>query len=153
MTKPSISITKNKKAYFDYDVLDSLEAGIVLTGAEIKAVRENKINLKGGFVSVTNREMFLEQVHIGKYSYATDQNYEPKRKRKLLAKKKEIDKLSLQSNQKGITIIPLEVLIKHNLAKVTIGLCRGKKKYDKRDALKQKAQNMEILRSVKRFSR
>lgn len=146
-------ITQNKKALFHYEILEKKEAGIILSGAEVKAVRTNLINLKGGYVSIKNGETFLENVHINKYAFASNPDYDPKKQRKLLLNKKEIEKFALQLNQKGITIIPLEVIIKNNRIKIVIGLCRGKKGHDKREVLKKKAQELEIKKSLKRFSR
>ncbi|MBI2463649.1 SsrA-binding protein SmpB [Candidatus Peregrinibacteria bacterium] len=146
-------ITQNKKALFHYEILEKAEAGIILSGAEVKAIRTNLVNLKGGYISIQNGETFLENVHIGKYAFASDADYDPKKRRKLLLNKREIEKFALQLNQKGITIIPLEVIIKNNRIKIIIGLCRGKKGHDKRDVLKKKAEELEIKKSLKRFSR
>ncbi|MBI5754974.1 SsrA-binding protein SmpB [Candidatus Peregrinibacteria bacterium] len=146
-------IAKNKKAYFNFEILEKMEAGIVLTGAEIKAVRGNRINLKGSYVAILRGEAWVENIHIAKYPYATLTDYEPKRKRKLLLRKKEIQKLALQSEIKGVTIVPLEVILKNNFAKIVIGLVRGKKKYDKREVIKKRQEEREIQKSIKKYSR
>lgn len=153
MKRSPQTIAENKKALFNYEILERKEAGLVLKGHEAKAARIGNINLKGGYVSISNGEAFLENVHIGKYPYASQTIDDPKRRRKLLLHKKEIQKLSLQSSQKGITIIPLEARMKNGRIKITLGIARSRKKYDKREILKKKSQEMEIKHAIKRFTR
>lgn len=145
------SIARNKKAYADFEILERLEAGIMLTGNEIKSIRQGKINLKGSYIDIRNEEAFTEGMHISSYQYGRDPQYEPTRKRKLLLHKKEINKLIGSFNAKGYTIIPLEVYLKRGIAKVLIGLCKGKKKYDRRQELRKKTQEMEIKHALKRY--
>lgn len=145
------SLSKNKKAYFDYEVLETFEAGIELLGSEVKSIKKGQANLKGSFVSFKNNELFTENLHVSKYKYST-QELNPLRKRRLLLKSKEIDKIIAELNSKGIAVIPLELYTKRALIKIKIGICRGKKKYDKREDLKKKAQQKEIKQALKRFT-
>lgn len=149
----SALLAQNRKARADYEVLEKIEAGIVLNGSEVKSVRAGHINLKGSFVEITNQlEAFTRNVHISPYKYDQHQDsYNPTRRRKLLLNKKEIISLQTQLNTEGTTIIPLDVHLSHNKIKVTIGVCRGKKKYDRRQELKKRAQDIEIKRSLKKY--
>ncbi len=142
---------RNKKAYHDYEVLETFEAGIVLTGGEVKAIRASLANLKGAFVDVFNGEAFMNEAHISHYKFDSDKNYNPARKRKLILHKKEIAKISASINEKGITAIPLELYKKGGLIKLKIGICRGKKLYDKRETLKKRSQEMEIKKQLKKY--
>lgn len=137
----------NKKAYFDYNVEETFEAGIALFGSEVKAIRSGNINLKGNFVRVKNGEIAVEKMHIGPYKY-TAENHEPLRSRKLLLNKKEILRIAQALDQKGVTGIVLEVYPSHGLIKAKIGLCKHKKKYDKRESLKKKATQRDIERAL-----
>ncbi|MBI4975576.1 SsrA-binding protein SmpB [Candidatus Peregrinibacteria bacterium] len=143
------SHAKNKKAYHDYEILEDYEAGIKLLGSEVKAIKFNNANLKGSFVEIENGEAFINGMHVSKYKFSNDKNLEPARKRKLLLKKKEIDKISAAINQKGVTAVPLELYSKKGLIKVKVGICRGKKLHDKREVLKKRSQEMEIKRAIK----
>ena len=125
-------IVKNKKAYHDYEVLDKFEAGIELLGYEVKSIREGDINLKGSFVDIHGGEAWTNNIHISKYKFANIKDYDPVRKRKLLLRKGEIEKIAISLNTKGVTAIPLEIYKKGGLLKVLVGICRGKKKYEKR---------------------
>jgi len=142
-------ISKNKKAFHDYEILDKIEAGIVLTGPEVKSLRDKRVNLKGSFVSTWNGQAFVEGMHISPYKFAPDTRYDPHNKRKLLLHKKEILKLEATLNEKGSTAVPLEIYFKGSIIKLLIGICRGKKQYDKREELKKKAQNLDIARELK----
>lgn len=144
-------IAQNKKARHDYIVLQTFEAGLVLTGTEIKSIRNGRINLKDGFVRLTKGEAFLFNVHISPYDQGNLFNHDPLRSRKLLLHRKQIDKLYGESKNKGITIIPLKVYIKDGYAKVLIGLAKGKKEYDKRETLKRKDQERQIQRALKDY--
>ncbi len=145
------SLTKNKKAFADYEILDTFEAGIQLAGPEVKSIRARNINLKGGFIDIDNRgEVWANEIHISPYKFARDQKLAPTRKRKLLLRQKEIDKILKALNEKGITCVPLEVYLKGGLIKMKIGLVRGKKKYDRRAELKKKSQNLEVARALKK---
>lgn len=144
---------KNKKAFHDYEILESYEAGLVLNGDEVKSIKAGQTNLKGAFADLANNELFLNQMHVSRYKQSSRSAHDPTRKRKLLLHQKEIDKISGAISQKGVTAIPLELYAKGGLIKVKIGLCRGKKLHDKRDTLRKKAQEMEIKNQLKRFQR
>jgi len=129
---------KNKKAYFDYTILNELEAGIVLTGTEIKSIRKGSIDLKDTFVTIKNKEAFILNMYIAKYDEGNIFNHEERRTRKLLLHKSEITKLKEKIKIEGLTIIPLKLYFKKNKVKILIGIGKGKKLYDKRAALKEK---------------
>lgn len=144
-------MSKNKKAYHDYEILEKFEAGIKLNGPEVKSVRAGNVNLKGGFVDVDSKgETWVNEIHISPYRFAHLQNLDPTRKRKLLLKKREIEKIEVSINQKGVTCVPLELILRGGLIKLTAGLVRGKKKYDKRADLKKRAQDLEVARALKK---
>ena len=130
-------LAQNRKASHDYIILDTIEAGMVLTGTEIKSVRKAKINLKDGYASIRNGEVFLQNVHISPFEQGNIFNHDPLRTRKLLLHKKQIKYLIEETKTTGVTLVPLRVYLKNGVAKVLIGLAKGKKSYDKRDALKQ----------------
>ena len=142
-------ITKNKKAFFDYNIFDKFDAGIVLTGTEIKSVRQNKINLKDSFVRVDNGEVFLYNCNISPFEHGNRYNHEPERIRKLLLTKKEIIKITSKVNRDGYTVVPLEVYIQKGFAKVQIALAKGKKLYDKREDIAKKTQKRDMERLMK----
>lgn len=142
-------IAQNRKARHDYTVIDTIEAGMVLQGTEIKAIRNGRMNLKDGFARVRNGEVFLHNVHISPYEQGNLFNHEPLRTRKLLMKKKQIERLIGETKNAGITLVPLKVYIKNGYAKVLIGVCKGKKSYDKREDLKRRDINREIERTLK----
>ncbi|OJG28466.1 SsrA-binding protein [Enterococcus caccae] len=142
-------IAQNRKARHDYTVVDTMEAGIVLQGTEIKSIRNGRINLKDGFARIRNGEAYLLNVHISPYEQGNIFNHDPLRTRKLLLHKKQIAKLIAETKNTGITIIPLKVYIRNGYAKVLIGLAKGKKQYDKREDLKRKEINREIDRTLK----
>lgn len=150
-TAKAKSVTKNKKAFHDYEILEKYEAGLVLLGDEVKSVRAGLLNLKGSFVDTEKEEAFLNNVHISKYKNSARTDLDPVRKRKLLLHKKEILKILAALNQKGVTAVPLEVYLKGSLIKITLGICRGKKLYDKRETIKKREQNMEIKRELKKL--
>lgn len=142
-------ISKNKKAYFDYFIEETYEAGIVLQGTEIKSIRKGKIQLKESFARIINGEVFLWNAHIAPYEQGNRFNHEPLRTRKLLLKRKEIDKLIGKIKTTGYTLVPTKVYMKNGFAKVEIALAKGKKNYDKRETLKQKDAKREIERNLK----
>ena len=144
-------LAQNKKARHDYQILETLEAGLVLTGTEIKSVRERRINLKDGFAQIHNGEAWLMNVHISEYTQGNRFNHDPLRARKLLLHKKEIQKLTGQTSEKGITIVPLKVYLKHGFAKVLLGIAKGKHNYDKRETIKKRDQEREIRRTLKNY--
>ena len=138
---------RNKKARFDFHILEEYEAGIVLTWPEVKSIRNNRVNLKGSFVVVTQHlEAHATGIHISEYSSAQNHAYEPKRDRKLLLHKKQILALSQKMYWSSMTLVPLEIYAHHGLIKLSIGLAQGKKKYDKREVLKKRdlARDTEI---------
>lgn len=142
-------IAQNKKARHDFHIEETYEAGIVLTGTEIKSVRNRKVNLKDSFARVTGGEIWLSNMHISPYEQGNRYNHDPVRARKLLMHRKEIDKLVGITKEKGYTLVPLKVYIKNGVAKVLLGLGRGKKKYDKREDLKRKDAKREVERAFK----
>lgn len=146
-------IAQNKKARHDYSVLDTMEAGIVLQGTEIKSIRNGRINLKDGFARVRNGEAFLYNVHISPYDQGNLFNHDPTRTRKLLLHKKQIAKLTSETKTTGVTLVPLKVYIKNGFAKVLIGIAKGKKTYDKREDLKRKEVDRQIDRTLKSRNR
>ncbi|ATO44340.1 SsrA-binding protein SmpB [Loigolactobacillus coryniformis] len=142
-------LAQNKKARHDYIILETYEAGIVLTGTEIKSVRNGRINLKDGFARVRNGEVWLENVHISPYEQGNQFNVDPLRNRKLLLRKKEIGKLLGATQGSGITLVPLRVYLKHGFAKLLLGVAKGKHTYDKRETLKRRDQDRELQRVMK----
>lgn len=147
--KPDNLLAQNKKAYHDYNILETYEAGVALTGTEIKSVRAGKTTLRDGYARVRNGEAWLENVHITPYAEGNQFNVDPMRNRKLLLHKKEIRKLEVILTEKGLTIVPLRMYLKHGYAKVLIGVAQGKKNYDKRESLKRKDQERDIQRAMK----
>lgn len=129
---------KNKKAYFDYFVEESLEAGIVLVGTEIKSIRQGSIDLKDSFINIKQNEAYIINMYIAKYEEGNIFNHEERRTRKLLLHKKEIAKLKEKVKIDGLTLIPLKLYFKKNKVKILVGICRGKKLYDKRASIKEK---------------
>lgn len=142
-------LAQNRKARHDYTILETVEAGLVLQGTEIKSIRQGKINLKDGFVSIRQGEAFLKNVHISPYEQGNIFNHDPLRNRKLLLHKKEIEKLEREVKQNRLTIIPLKVYIVRGRAKVLIGLAEGKNRYDKRHSLKEQQMKRDIDRALK----
>lgn len=142
-------ITTNRKAFHDFSIFDKYEAGIVLTGTEIKSIRKGAINLKDSFCKIEDNEIFLYKCHISPYDQGNRYNHEAERTRKLLLTKKEILKMQNKVKQDGYTIVPLEVYIQRGFAKIEIGLAKGKKLHDKRDAIAKKAQQREMDRASK----
>ena len=144
-------VAKNKKAFHDYHIDQTLEAGIVLSGPEVKSLRAGKANLRDGYAQLKNGEVFLYNVHISPYAWTTHLAQDPLRVRKLLLHRQEIRKLIGKLHEKGIALIPLKIyFIANGKAKVELALARGKKLYDKRAALKEKESNREMARSLRR---
>ena len=142
-------ISTNKKAFHEYHIFDKFNAGMVLTGTEIKSVRKGAVNLKDSFVRVEDMEVFLYNCHISLYEQRTRYNHEEKRTRKLLLNKKEIEKLVGKIKKDGYSIVPLEMYLENGWAKIEIALAKGKKLYDKRDDIAKKTQARDIARIVK----
>ena len=142
-------ITVNRQAYHDYFVERTIEAGIALMGTEIKSIRGGKVNLRGAYALARNGELWLENAHIAVYDHGNRYNHEPLRNRKLLLHKREIDQLLTKVATKGLTLIPLKLYLKGGRAKIELGLCRGKKLYDKRDAIAERDAKREIERAIR----
>ena len=141
-------VASNKKARHDYHIDDTYEAGIVLMGTEVKALRAGRASLVDGFASIDGGEIWLEGVHIPEYAQGTWTNHAPRRKRKLLLHRAQIDKLASEAKEKGFTIVPLQLYFLGGKAKVEIGLARGKREYDKRQALRERQDRRETERAV-----
>ena len=142
-------ICQNRKAYHDYHIEDTVEAGISLLGTEVKSLREGKANLKDSYVLVKGGELFLLNCHISPYSHGNIMNHEPLRTRKLLLHKKQISSLIGTANTKGYTMIPLKLYFKGSFVKVEIGLAKGKRLYEKREAIKEREAKREIEKTMK----
>jgi len=148
--KAERDVAVNRRAYHDYFIDEKHEAGVMLTGTEIKSVRNGRANLRDGFVRIEGGESWLENVHISPYTQGNVMNQEPVRPRKLLLHRKEISSLIGKVKQKGYTLIPLRMYIARNRAKVEVGLARGKRQYDKREAIAEREAKREIARAVRR---
>ncbi|CAM5458324.1 SsrA-binding protein [Streptomyces avidinii] len=149
-------IAQNKKARHDYTIIDTYECGLVLTGTEVKSLRQGRASLVDGFVSVESGEAWLYNVHVPEYSQGTWTNHSARRKRKLLMHREEIDKLDSKTGETGNTIVPLSLYFKDGRAKIEIALAKGKKEYDKRQAMREKQDTREtnrVISAVKRKER
>ncbi|RGO14734.1 SsrA-binding protein SmpB [Coprobacillus cateniformis] len=142
-------VAQNKKAYHDYFILDTYEAGIELQGTEIKSIRKGSVNLKDSFIRIRNDEAFIDNMHIAPYEQGNRFNHEPLRQRKLLLHKKEIRKLQKELKENGLTIVPTKLYFNTSKLKVEIALARGKKLYDKRQDLKEKDSKRDIEKALK----
>jgi SsrA-binding protein len=136
----------NKKAYYNYQVLEDFTAGLMLTGSEVKSLRENNMNFGDSFIFFKDGELYVKNMSISKYKESSYQNHEELRDRKLLLNKKEIDKISKMSDNKGVAIVPLEIMTIRGRFKLKIGVCRGKKEYDKRNSIKERDIEREMRR-------
>jgi SsrA-binding protein len=141
-------ILTNRRARYEYHVLENIEVGIVLKGTEVKSVRAGQINVQDSYASVEHEELFLYNMHISPFDKGNIHNHEPMRKRKLLARKKEIRKLAQKVNEKGLTLIPLQVYFSGRHVKIDLGVCKGKKTYDKRQSLKARDIKREMDRQL-----
>ena len=148
--KTEKDLAVNRRAYHDYFIDEKYEAGVMLTGTEVKSVRNGRANLRDGFVRIDNGEAWLENVHISPYAEGNLMNHEPMRSRKLLLHRKEIASLIGKVKQNGYTLIPLRVYITRNRAKVEVGLARGKRQFDKREAIAERDAKREIARAMRR---
>jgi len=144
----SRQIAVNRKARYDYFVIERYEAGIELHGTEVKSIRDGHISLAGGFARVEEGEVVLRHVNISLYEFGNRFNHDPDRPRRLLFHKKEIHRLQAQTEQKGHTLVPLRVYLKRGLVKVEIGLCKGKRQSDKRETLRRKTADLEAARAM-----
>jgi SsrA-binding protein len=143
------NIAENRKAFHDYHILDTYEAGVALLGTEVKAIREGRVNLRDSYASVEQGEVFLHNVNISPYSHRGYADHEPLRARKLLLHRNEIVKLVGKTIEKGMTLVPLRLYFKNGRVKVALGLARGKKDYDKREAIKRRETERETRAAVK----
>lgn len=146
-------VAQNKKTRHDYSIVDTIEAGIVLTGTEIKSVRAARIQLKDGYAQIKNGEAWLINVHIAPFEQGNIWNQDPERTRKLLLKKKQITKLQNDLKGTGMTLVPLKVYLKNGFAKVLLGIAKGKHDYDKRESIKRREQERDIKRIIKSVNR
>lgn len=142
-------VCQNRKAYHDYHIEETLEAGIALLGTEVKSLREGKANLKDSYVIIKGGEAFLFNCYISPYSHGNIMNHDPLRTRKLLMHRKEIERLGGKIATKGFTLIPLKIYFKDSFAKIEIGLARGKKLFEKRETIKEREARREIERAMK----
>jgi SsrA-binding protein len=142
-------ITVNRQAYHEYFVERTIEAGISLMGTEIKSIRAGKVNLRGSYAMARDGELWLENAHIAVYEHGNRYNHEPTRRRKLLLHRREINSLLGRVETKGLTLIPLKLYLKGGRAKIELGLARGKKLYDKRDAIAERDMRREIERAIR----
>ncbi len=143
------ALAENKKAYFDYEILEKIEAGIILNGQEVKSIKLGRINLKGTYVVPKDNEIHLIGSHIPPYQPKNVTDYDPDRKRKLLFKKKEMNYLIGKSKEKGLTLLPLKVYTRKGIIKVEVGIARGKRKADKREKIKKRDIDRDLQRSLK----
>jgi SsrA-binding protein len=146
-------IAQNKKARHDYHILDTYECGLVLTGTEVKSLRQGRASLVDGFVQIDDHEAWLHNVHVPEYTQGTWTNHSARRKRKLLMHRVEIDKLESKSQETGHTIVPLALYFKDGRAKIEIALAKGKKEYDKRQTLREKQDRRETDRAISAVKR
>lgn len=146
-------VARNRKATHQYEILDTIEAGIILTGTEVKSLRGGKASLEEGYARMEHGELWLFKVDIPEYLMGNRMNHEPKRKRKLLLHRRELNKFAEGANEQGFTIIPLKLYFSRGYAKVLLGLCRGKKLYDKRETLKEKTAKREMDRAMRSRNR
>ncbi len=145
-------IIRNKKARFNYEILETFEAGIVLKGTEVKSLRQKKVSIQEAYARITDGEVYIVGLTISHYLQANRFNHEPDRERKLLLHRQEIKRLIGKLKEKGYTLVPLRLYFKNGRAKVEIGLGRGKAKYDKREAIKKRDSDRDMARDLKRYT-
>ncbi|UWG97131.1 SsrA-binding protein SmpB [Dehalobacter sp. DCM] len=146
-------IAENRKARHDYFVEDTYEAGIILTGTEIKSIRAGRVNLKDSYAEVIKGEVWLNQMHISPYEQGNRFNHDPLRKRKLLLNRMEIIRIGEKVKLQGMALVPLKIYLKHGMAKIELGLCKGKKTYDKRDDLAERDAKRQMERDLRERSK
>ncbi|MBI4608474.1 MAG: SsrA-binding protein SmpB [Candidatus Rokubacteria bacterium] len=147
------AVATNRKAWHDYQILETYEAGLVLRGTEVKSLREGKANFKDSYAAVEGNEVWLLGCHISPYHHGTDANHDPDRRRKLLLHRGEINRLLGKTQERGLTLVPLRLYFKHGRAKLELGLARGKKLYDKRRALRERETRREMDKAIRSRSR
>lgn len=145
-------IAENRKARFDYEIEDVFEAGMVLKGTEVKSLRQGRANLKDSYARIKKGEVFVYQLHISPYSFASYDNHDPLRPRKLLLHKREIKRLYGKVNEQGYTLVPLKMYFKEGKAKLALALARGKKKHDKRESIRRRDEQREMDRLRKKYT-
>ncbi len=145
------TLARNRKAFYEYEVVDRLEVGIVLKGTEVKSMRAGRFSFSDAYARVVQGTLLLYGLHITEYTHGNLFNHEPLRTRRLLAHQDEIDRLRRRTEERGLTLIPLEFYLKQGLIKLDLGVCRGKKLYDKRESLKRKAQKRDMDREMKGY--
>ena len=143
-------VATNRKARHDYDILDTFECGIVLTGSEVKSLRDAQVQLKDAYADIRDGEVWLERAHIAPYGFAVGGGHDPERPRKLLLHRREIDRLIGKVNEVGLTLIPLHVYFKGGRAKVELGLAKGRRSYDKRQKIRERMEKREMDRAQRR---
>jgi SsrA-binding protein len=144
-------LTVNKKAYHNYEILDTIETGIALKGSEVKSAKMGHINIRDSFAIIDKGEVFLINAHFAPYQYSSYDKVDPYRRRKLLLHRREIDRLAGKLKTRGLTLVPLKVYIKNGKIKVELGLAKGKKKYDKREEIKERDLKREMEREIKEY--
>lgn len=145
-------VAENRKARHKFDVIDTLECGICLVGSEVKSLRQGHLSLEESYARVKGGEVWLIGVDISEYSHANRMNHDPKRSRKLLLHRREIRKFAARAHEEGLTLAPLKVYFKQGVAKILLGLCRGRKTHDKREVLKKRDMQRDIQRAMRRGS-
>lgn len=151
--KPVKVITSNRRARYDYEILDTYEAGIVLTGSEVKSLRAGQANLKDSFAHVRDGELWLVGAYIAPYSYSREGGHDPERTRKLLLHRREIDRIAGRLAEQGLTLVPMQIYFREGRAKVQLGMGKGKRAYDKRQAIKSREQKREMDRALRERGR
>lgn len=146
-------IANNKKAYHEYFVEEVFEAGLALLGTEVKSLRMGQVSIKEAYCRIRNGEVFVDNMNISPYEQGNRENHDPLRQRKLLLHRDEIDKLAKKVDEKGLTLVPTKIYFSNSLAKLEIGVCRGKKLYDKRETLKSKQADREASRAIREHSK
>lgn len=146
-------VCRNRRAKHDYELLEQLECGIALRGSEVKSIRNNKIAIEDAYVRVENGEIWLIGADIAEYPQATYLNHDPKRQRKLLLHRREMDKLARSSEQKGLTLVPVDIHLTRGFVKVTVAIARGQKEYDKREKIRKQADQHEIRQAIRQANR
>ena len=148
-----VVLLDNKKARFEYEVVEDYEAGIVLEGSEVKSMRIKNFNFRDSYAKIKNGEVWLISLHVSPFKQASYNNHDPNRDRKLLLTKREIRKLTSKINEKGFTLVPLRIFLKNGLIKVKLGLCKGKRLHDKRQTSQKREADKSLQRAVKEFNR
>ncbi|NOX22733.1 MAG: SsrA-binding protein SmpB [Actinobacteria bacterium] len=152
MTKSTDSdktVATNRRARYDYDILDTWECGMVLTGSEVKSLRDSQVVIKDAYAEIRAGEVWLESMHIAPYVFARDGGHDPERRRKLLMHRREIDRLEGRINEEGLTLVPLKIYFRDGRAKIEIALVRGRRSYDKRQAIRAREQGREMDRALR----